>query len=101
MQPDLQKKISRGTNVRVQDLQDLFEWLDHDKGGTITIDEFLMGFKWVNEPLRAKTLVKLQERVAGDLKKLEDKVQQRVQEKFIALEKIICQPLRKVHAIAE
>ena len=91
--------------VQVQDLIDLFDWLDHDKGGTgkhseiqqvsqntpiksyqllrlltcihesfsmqfianvsaggtITIDEFMTGFKWVNEPLRAKSLVKLQE----------------------------------------
>ena len=103
---------------------DLFDWIDHDKGGqtshrrdfvillignltrgklggTITIDEFMTGFKWINEPLRAKSLVKLQdgwtemvrvnmqsntqhmqrrtpdfaeERLAGDLKLLESTV---------------------------
>merc|ERR1719356_2117761 len=68
------RKIVQNTHLKVQDLQDLFEWLDHDGSGLITIDEFMTGFKWVNEPLRAKSLVKLQERLNSDLKSLETTV---------------------------
>jgi len=99
--PDLIRKITKNTHMRVQDLHDLFDWIDHDGGGTITIDEFMMGFKWVNEPLRAKSLVKLQERLASDLKKLEATVTQVVEKRVNEVQKLVSQPLRKVHAITE
>merc|ERR1719199_353281 len=99
--PDLMRKLTKNTRVRIQDLQELFEWLDHDGGGTITIDEFMAGFKWVNEPLRAKSLVKLQERLAGDLKSLEQAMQAAFDRRFGELTKLVMQPLRRVHAITE
>jgi len=99
--PVLVQKITKNTHLKVQDLQDLFDWLDHDGGGTITIDEFMTGFKWVNEPLRAKSLVKLQERLATDLKELEDTLNGNVQLRTGEVQKLVTAPLRKVHAIAE
>merc|ERR1719160_64412 len=65
--PMLMKLLMKNSNLRVQDLHDLFDWLDHDGGGTITIDEFMNGFKWVNDPLSAKSIVKLQERLISDM----------------------------------
>lgn len=99
--PELVKKITKNTRMKVQDLIDLFDWLDHDKGGTITIDEFMTGFKWVNEPLRAKSLVKLQERLAGDLKLLESTVSSTIKKRVDEVQRTVAMPLRKVHAIAE
>jgi len=99
--PELVKKITKNTRMKVQDLIDLFDWLDHDKGGTITIDEFMTGFKWVNEPLRAKSLVKLQERLAGDLKLLESTVSGTIKKRVDEVQRTVAMPLRKVHAIAE
>merc|ERR1712060_986423 len=72
--PDLRRKLTKNTNMKVGDLEELFEWLDHDGVGTITIDQFMRGFKWINEPLRAKSLVKLQERLAVELKTLETNI---------------------------
>lgn len=99
--PELVKKITRNTRMKVQDLIDLFDWIDHDGGGTITIDEFMGGFKWVNEPLRAKSLVKLQERLIGDLKTLESSVSGAIEQRAAEVQKLVAAPLRKVHAIAE
>eukprot|EP00434_Breviolum_minutum_P024574 symbB.v1.2.021707.t1/scaffold1892.1/size96974/4 len=99
--PELVKKITKNTRMKVQDLIDLFDWLDHDKGGTITIDEFMTGFKWINEPLRAKSLVKLQERLAGDLKLLETTVSGTIKKRVDEVQRTVAMPLRKVHAIAE
>ncbi|CAJ1333776.1 unnamed protein product [Effrenium voratum] len=99
--PELVKKITKNTRMKVQDLMDLFDWIDHDKGGTITIDEFMTGFKWINEPLRAKSLVKLQERLAGDLKVLESTVSGIIQKRVEEVQRTVAMPLRKVHAIAE
>merc|ERR1719356_442802 len=95
------RKIVQNTHLKVQDLQDLFEWLDHDGSGLITIDEFMTGFKWVNEPLRAKSLVKLQERMAQDLFNLHHSLREGLQSRAEYLTKLVQVPLRKVHAIAE
>jgi len=99
--PDLIRKITKNTHMKVQDLQDLFEWLDHDGMGTVTVDEFMMGFKWANEPLRAKSLVKLQERLAADLKNLETNVTATVERRVGEVQRLVAAPLRKVHAITE
>lgn len=99
--PQLTRKITKNTHLKVSDLQDLFEWLDHDGGGTITIDEFMDGFKWVNEPLRSKSLVKLQERLTTDLNGLERTVIGVVEKRAAEVQKLVGAPLRKVHAITE
>eukprot|EP00933_Yihiella_yeosuensis_P042782 TRINITY_DN37453_c0_g1_i1.p1 TRINITY_DN37453_c0_g1~~TRINITY_DN37453_c0_g1_i1.p1 ORF type:complete len:631 (+),score=111.32 TRINITY_DN37453_c0_g1_i1:154-2046(+) len=99
--PEIVKKITKNSRMKVQDLKDLFEWIDHDGGGTITIDEFMTGFKWINEPLRAKSLVKLQERLAKELNNLEQSVKGVVETRAAEVQKMVAIPLRKVHAIAE
>mmetsp|Transcript_9215 Transcript_9215/g.21576 ORF Transcript_9215/g.21576 Transcript_9215/m.21576 type:complete len:586 (-) Transcript_9215:236-1993(-) len=99
--PDLIRKITRNTHMKVQDLQDLFEWLDHDGQGTVTVDEFMTGFRWANEPLRARSLVKLQERLVTDLKHLEASVTSVLRERVGEVQRLVAAPLRKVHAITE
>uniref|UniRef100_A0A6V0FSN5 EF-hand domain-containing protein n=1 Tax=Zooxanthella nutricula TaxID=1333877 RepID=A0A6V0FSN5_9DINO len=99
--PTIMKKMKKNSNLKMQDLQDLFHWLDHDGGGSITIDEFMTGFKWVNEPLRTKSLVKLQERIAQDLFNLHHSLREGLQSRAEYLTKLVQVPLRKVHAIAE
>lgn len=98
---ELMHKITKNTHLKAQDLSDLFDWLDHDGSGMVTIDEFMTGFKWVNEPMRAKSLVKLQARLATDLKEAEDTINLNVHRRVIEVQKLVMAPLRKVHAIAE
>merc|ERR1719429_734893 len=99
--PDLTRKIERNTHLKITDLEELFDWLDHDGSGTITIDEFMQGFKWVNEPMRAKSLVKLQERLASDLKSLETNVTEVFESRALEVQKLVAAPLQKIHAITE
>lgn len=99
--PNLAKKMKKNSHLKLQDLQDLFEWLDHDGSGTITIDEFMMGFKWVNEPLRTKSLVKLQERLASDLHDMHSAVNEVMNSRTNELKSAVQAPLRKMHAITE
>lgn len=99
--PEFVKKVTKQSHIRVQDLLDLFEWIDRDASGTITIDEFMQGIKWLNEPLGAKSLVKLQESLAGDLRTLEKDIMSDLDHIFVELGKVVAQPLRKVHAITE
>merc|ERR1719333_1210852 len=61
--PDLTKKLLKYSKMEPKDLEELFEWIDHDNSGTINMQEFMDGFKWINEPLRAKSLVKVNQRL--------------------------------------
>lgn len=99
--PVIVRRLVRNSRLKAQDLRDLFEWLDYDASGTITIDEFMTGFKWVNEPLRAKSLVRLQEWIGKDLRMMEACLRELVQTKVNAVNQIIATPLRKVQAITE
>merc|ERR1719235_159273 len=99
--PTLMKLLMRNSNLRVQDLHDLFDWLDHDGGGTITIDEFMNGFKWVNDPLSAKSIIKLQERLISDVNQMRDTSTELTHARFTQVMDICSHPIRKVHAISE
>jgi len=99
--PDLVKKIQKNAHMRMSDMRELYDWIDHDGSGVITIDEFMAGFKWVNEPLRAKSLVKLQERLSADLRTLESTVVDKLCARASEVTQLVAQPLRKVYAITE
>jgi len=98
---DLFHLLTSETRLRPQDLHDLFDWLDHDASGSITIDEFMKGFKWMNDPLDAKSLVKLQERVAFDLSRLQQQTEQLIAQRYQEVDDMVARPIGKVHAIAE
>jgi hypothetical protein len=99
--PELVKKIQKNTHMNSADMTELFDILDHDGSGTITIEEFMNGFKWLNEPLRAKSLVKLQERLCTDLRNLETNLLRTIRVKAEVIRQTVTQPLRKVYAVTE
>eukprot|EP00438_Fugacium_kawagutii_P001464 Skav211881 [mRNA] locus=scaffold1431:435817:451430:+ [translate_table: standard] len=104
--PELVKKITKNTRMKAH--RNSYCTIPEAKRicGTITIDEFMTGFKWVNEPLRAKSLVKLQdrrhseERLAGDLKLLESTVSLgssgTIKKRVDEVQRTVAMPLRKV-----
>lgn len=54
------KKVQQAANVPVQDLKEMFTWLDVDGDGEIQFSEFLEGFDWLTEPIRGKSLLKIE-----------------------------------------
>lgn len=98
---ELVKKLTKYSKMQPKDLEELFEWIDHDNSGTINLQEFLEGFRWINEPLRPKSLVKLYQRLSDDIKILRQSVLRTVETKFEELSKLLGDPLRKVHHICE
>ena len=50
--------LSDNTDIKIQDLEDMWQWIDTDKSGSVTIVEFFEGFEMLNEPFRQKTLLK-------------------------------------------
>jgi hypothetical protein len=99
--PTLMKLLSKNSNLNVADLHELFEWLDHDEGGTLTIDEFMGGFRWVNDPLSAKSIVTLQERLLCDVKSLEQQIVDTTEARYEYVMDLVNHPMRKVHAISD
>eukprot|EP00427_Karlodinium_veneficum_P027567 CAMPEP_0169211874 /NCGR_PEP_ID=MMETSP1016-20121227/15986_1 /TAXON_ID=342587 /ORGANISM="Karlodinium micrum, Strain CCMP2283" /LENGTH=441 /DNA_ID=CAMNT_0009289521 /DNA_START=81 /DNA_END=1403 /DNA_ORIENTATION=- len=99
--PTLSKLLSKNSNLKVSDLYEIFEFLDNDGGGTLTIDEFMSGFKWVNEPLSTKSIVTLQERLISALKQVKDDTQETIESRYEHTMDLVNHPMRKVHAISE
>lgn len=99
--PYLIKLLVKNSNLRAPDLIDLFDWLDHDGGGTITIDEFMTGFKWINDPLTAKSIMKLQERIVSIVNGTRDDTDDKIEKHFVEVMEMCSHPIKKVHGISE
>jgi len=99
--PELVKKLMKYSKMEPKDLEELFEWIDHDGSGTINLEEFMEGFKWINEPLRAKSLVTVHHRLGGDAMNLRTSVIAAFERKVEEMNSLIAEPMRKVHAICE
>merc|ERR1712232_641822 len=99
--PELVKKLMKYSKMEPKDLEELFEWIDHDGSGTINLTEFMDGFKWINEPLRAKSLVKVYQRFGDDARAVRRHVVDIIERKFNEVNSLLGEPLRKVHAICE
>lgn len=99
--PELVKQLKYNVHMRPQDLQDLYDWLDRGDDGVISIDAFMSGFKWVNEPLKAKTLVKLQDRLNRDLTAMANDVTATLDKRIREVQQLVVTPLRKIHAVTE
>lgn len=91
--------LMQHANVNAQDLQDLFQWLDADKDGDISLKEFVEGFKWLNESVTPKSFVKLQEKLSSDLRLVEAKLVDFINDRFNKLISAVRQPLRKINAV--
>merc|ERR1719207_438310 len=94
--PELAKKLARYSKMELKDLYELFEWIDHDKSGTIDVQEFLEGFRWINEPLRSKCLVKVAQRVEHELHLLKNKLTKLIKTRLKEVTEILAEPLEKV-----
>merc|ERR1711972_45222 len=99
--PELKNKLSKFSKMEVSDLNDLFTWIDQDASGFINKAEFLDGFRWVNQPLRAPSLVKLFERLGEDIRVVRKGVSRAIEAKAAEVNNLLNEPLRKVHAICE
>merc|ERR1712032_948816 len=56
---------------------------------------------WMNDPLDAKALVKLQERIIGDMIRMEQRTSQLIETRYQEIEAMVARPVAKVHAIAD
>lgn len=99
--PELVKKLMKYSKMKPEDLEELFTWIDHDGSGTINLVEFLDGFKWINEQLRAKSLVKVYQRLNDNTRCLRKTVVETIENKFDEVNNLLADPMRKVHAICE
>merc|ERR1719506_1956785 len=98
---DIIKSIETNTNIKKQDLEDLWHWLDDDNSETISWDEFLRGFQWLNEPFRPKTLLRLQEKITKELKATKRCFLDMVKSTFDSIVLHVEPPMLKMHAITE
>jgi len=94
------RELMQHANVNAQDLQDLFTWLDADKDGSISIKEFVEGFRWLNDNVSPKSFVKLQEYLSSDLRVVEVQMVQFINERFDRVIAAVRKPLRKINAVS-
>jgi len=99
--PDVLRLLQNNTNIKVQDLEDLWNWLDNDGSGEVTIDEFMQGFQWLNETFKPKTLMRLQEKITKDVADLRRSMEKLINDKFDGILGQVHGPLRKIHAVTE
>ncbi|CAJ1415889.1 unnamed protein product [Effrenium voratum] len=93
--------LSDNTDIKIQDLEDMWQWIDTDKSGSVTIAEFFEGFEMLNEPFRQKTLLKVQERVSGDIQESMKSLERLVVESLDDCCHAIYMPMMKIHAVLE
>jgi len=95
------KTIEEGTNIKMQDLEDLWHWLDDDNSETISWEEFFRGFVWLNEPFKPKTLLRLQEKVTKMVHLLQVTFLDLITKTFDGIIQHVQPPMRKMHAVTE
>jgi len=94
-------RLIKHMNVKVQDLQELFDWLDYNKDGEVTAHEFIQGFLWLNDPLNTKSLIKLHHRLITESTVLKTSIANTLDERFSGFLRMVQGPLRKIHAVTE
>merc|ERR1719336_1363331 len=63
----------------------MFDWIDVDQGGSISFEDFVNGFDWLNEAVTGKALLKLESAVRQRCCTLDKQVDQ-VKERFSIVE---------------
>jgi len=99
--PDIIATIQANTHIKLHDLEDLWHWLDDDSSDTISWEEFLRGFLWLNEPFKPKTLLRLQEKITNEVKMLKRKFHELITGTFDSIMHHVHPPMRKMHAVTE
>eukprot|EP00747_Dinoflagellata_sp_TGD_P208562 gnl/TRDRNA2_/TRDRNA2_82030_c0_seq1.p1 gnl/TRDRNA2_/TRDRNA2_82030_c0~~gnl/TRDRNA2_/TRDRNA2_82030_c0_seq1.p1 ORF type:complete len:623 (+),score=119.86 gnl/TRDRNA2_/TRDRNA2_82030_c0_seq1:119-1870(+) len=98
---DQVKQLMEVSILDIQDFYDLFDWLDHNKDGTISIEEFLEGFRWLDDDVTPKSFVKLQMAVAADLKTCCRRIISTIAGRFKRISTAVKVPLHKLTLITE
>jgi len=93
--------VASDTNIKLQDLHDLWGWCDDNNTGSVTAGRFIQGFQWLSEPVNGKMMLKLQENMSHQILKLQRRVEVLMTSNFNMLEHQINPPLRKIHAVTE
>lgn len=93
--------LSEHTDIKIQDLEDMWQWIDTDKSGSVTIPEFFEGFELLNEPFQQKTLLRVQERVSGEIHETIHSLEELVTESLDDCCHVIYTPMLKIHAVLE
>lgn len=57
------RRLQRVANVPIQDMINMFDWIDVDSSGSISFEDFVHGFDWLNEAVTGKSLLKLESTV--------------------------------------
>mmetsp|Transcript_78502 Transcript_78502/g.138252 ORF Transcript_78502/g.138252 Transcript_78502/m.138252 type:complete len:754 (+) Transcript_78502:46-2307(+) len=98
---ELQQLLANNTDIKIEDLEDMWNWLDSDGSGSVTIEEFFDGFELLNEPFRQKTLLRLQERIAKEVELTTKRLNNLVRARMDQTVSTIYTPLNKIHAVLE
>eukprot|EP00928_Gymnodinium_smaydae_P060403 TRINITY_DN4405_c1_g2_i1.p1 TRINITY_DN4405_c1_g2~~TRINITY_DN4405_c1_g2_i1.p1 ORF type:complete len:585 (+),score=160.39 TRINITY_DN4405_c1_g2_i1:183-1757(+) len=99
--PDTEKTLRMYTSVTTSDLSDLFDWMDQNNDGDLSMEEFLFGFYWLNEEMGPKSFLKLQQQVHKKIMRMKNKLCNQVQQSFDRFFTAVRDPLHKVCVITE
>lgn len=95
------RTIAENTNIKPDDLMDMWSWLDKDGVGEVKVEDFMRIFIFLNEPFTQKTVFKLQEKLCKDTKALKQRLLHVVAEKFKESAGPVEAPLRRIGAMVE
>lgn len=98
---DVMKPLMQQSQLGAQDLGELFNWLDHDKDGVITISEFMHGFHLLVTEISPKGLLKLEEELRCKIQHLRNHLLRKVHVSFDNFMASVSIPLRKITAVSE
>lgn len=101
MHPQTKTALQQYTSIAVSDLEDLFAWLDIDGDGTLSIEEFMHGFRLLNETFSQKTLLKMQQELTVSWRKLGVQMKQAIDDAFDKFLVAAKDPMGRVNVITE
>lgn len=93
--------LQKETDIKLGDLEDLWNWLDDDGSGSVSIDEFMSLFEWLNSPFKPRTIVRMEEKIRRDHRQLRERLQDLVDSHLGAVMQELTSPLKKLNAVAE
>lgn len=99
--PAIVRKLERYTTVSPADLAELFDWIDADHDGNISQEEFVTGFKLLNEDLSVKTIIRSENHLKHELGEMERRLRRRIEDKLEEFIRPLIKPVRKIGVITE
>jgi len=99
--PETSVTLRHNTAVTVDDLADLFCWLDKNKDGYLSIQEFLDGFVWLNEDFTQKSVLKMNGQLTKELLDLERRLLRQIEDSFEKFFQAVQDPVRKILVVTQ